>query len=172
MIFDLILIIVLGICLATDLRFQRIYNKIIFPSLIIAVALHAILYGYVGLKASILGFVVGLGILLIPYLLGGIGAGDVKLLGLIGALKGIAFVINTALYMAVIGGIIALVIIIYHSALLKVFREIGVWVYSLLCGIKYRLEFPTSVFVKRYPYGAAIVGGALVCLIFKEAWII
>lgn len=172
MIYDLMLVIVLGICFATDLRSQRIYNKVIFPSLIIAASLHVTFNGYAGLKASILGFAVGLGILLIPYLLGGIGAGDVKLLGLIGALKGLAFVINTALYMAVIGSIIALVIIIYHKALLKVLKEIGTWVYSLLCGVKYKLEFPTSVFVKRYPYGVAIALGALICLIFKEAWII
>ncbi|MCY6371177.1 A24 family peptidase [Clostridium ganghwense] len=172
MLFDLILVFVLITCFITDLKYQKIYNKVIFPSLIVSLLLHFIFYGYIGLKSSLLGFVVGFGILLIPYFSGGIGAGDVKLLALIGAIKGSTFVFNTALYMAVIGGIMALVVILYHKDSLKFFKELFLWIISLLHGIKYKLELPTSPLLKKYPYGLAIVGGAVICLISKGAWIV
>lgn len=172
MLLNIILVIVLIICFITDLKQQRIYNKVIFPTLIAVLVLHLTASGFGGLRLSILGFAAGLAVLIIPYLLGGIGAGDVKLLALIGAIKGSSFVLNTALYMAVIGGIIALFIIVANGALTKVLKQIWIWIYSLVCGIKYRLEFPTTGYMKKYPYGVAIVGGAVICLIFKEAWII
>lgn len=172
MLLNIILVMVLSICFVTDLKQQRIYNKVIFPALTGVLVFHIITSGFNGLKLSLIGFLVGLTLLIIPYFLGGIGAGDVKLLALIGAIKGSSFVLNTALYMAVIGGIIALIIIISNGALMKVLKELWLWFYSLLCGIKYRLEFPTSSFLKKYPYGVAIVGGAFICLIFKGAWII
>jgi prepilin peptidase CpaA len=172
MLLNIILVIALGICFITDLKQQRIYNKVIFPAIIIALVLHLTASGFNGLKLSLLGFIAGLAVLIIPYFLGGIGAGDVKLLATIGAIKGSFFVFNTALYMAVIGGIIAFIIIVSNGALLNVLKQLRMWMYSLLCGIKYKLEFPTSTFLKKYPYGVAIVGGAVICLIFKEAWII
>lgn len=172
MLLNIILVMVLIICFVTDLKQQRIYNKVIFPALIAVLLFHLGTSGFNGLRLSFIGFLVGIALLIIPYFLGGIGAGDVKLLALIGAIKGSDFVLNTALYMAVIGGIIALIIIISNGALAKVLKQLWLWIYSLLCGIKYRLEFPTSAFLKKYPYGVAIVGGAFICLIFKEAWII
>ncbi len=172
MLLNIILIIVLFICFITDLKQQRIYNRVIFPALIAVLLTHLAASGFNGLKLSLMGMLIGMGLLIVPYLLGGIGAGDVKLLALIGAIKGSSFVVNTALYMAVIGGVIALIIIIKSGALVKVLKQLWLWVYSSVCGIKYRLEFPTTSFIKKYPYGVAIVGGAFICLIFKEAWII
>lgn len=172
MLFDVILILVLIICFITDLKYQKIYNKVIFPALITVLMLHLAFYGYNGLKSFLLGFVVGFSILLIPYFLGGMGAGDVKLLALIGAIKGSAFVLNTALYMAVIGGGMAIVVILFHKESLKCFKQLILWVFSFLQGIRFKLELPTTVLLKKYPYGLAIVSGAVICLIFEGAWII
>lgn len=169
---DVTLIGVLIICFITDVREQKIYNKVIFPSLAAAVVMQTLYYGLQGLKVSIIGFAVGLCILMVPYLLGGMGAGDVKLLSLIGALKGGIFVLNTAIYMALIGGIIAFAIIIFHKQTICFFKKLGSWLISLCYGIKTKLEFPTSPFIKKYPYGIAISAGALICLLFKGAWII
>jgi len=172
MLLDLMLVLVLTICFITDLKEQRIYNKVIFPSLVIAVILQVTYFGYGGLKGALFGFAAGFGILLIPYLSGGFGAGDVKLLALIGAIKGWAFVINTALYMAVIGGIIALVIIVFHKQTLNFLKQLGQGLFYSIYGIRSKIETPSAPFLKKYPYGVAIVGGAMICLIFKGAWVI
>jgi prepilin peptidase CpaA len=172
MLLDIILVSVLIICFVTDLKERKIYNKIIFPSLIIIAVLQVAYDGLGGLKLSLFGFIIGLGILLIPYLLGGMGAGDVKLLALIGAAKGITFVLNTAIYMALLGGAIAIVVIIFQKQTISFIKTLFLWIVSFFSGIKYKLEFPTSSLSKKYPYGVAIVGGALICLLFKGAWII
>lgn len=172
MILDIIFILVLIICFITDLKQQKIYNKIIFPSLALAVILNICNNGFTGLKASLVGFIIGLFILLIPYLLGGMGAGDVKLLSLIGAFKGSFFVLNTTIYMALIGGIVALLIIIFQKQTINLIKSLFLWLYSLLSGVKYKFQFPTSYFSKKYPYGTAIITGALICIFFKGAWII
>lgn len=172
MLFDIILILILTICFVTDIKEQKIYNKILYPSLVAAILLNAYFSGFNGLKLSLLGFGTGLCILLIPYLLGGMGAGDVKLLALIGAIKGYVFVLNTAIYMALIGGVIAIIIIIFQKQTISFIKSLFSWLISLVCGIKYKLKFPTSCLTKKYPYGTAIVGGAMICLFFKGAWII
>lgn len=172
MIFNVLLILVLTICFITDLKEQKIYNKVIFPALVIANLFHIIFYGYTGLKLSLFGFATGFIILLIPYFLGGIGAGDVKLLALIGAIKGSTFVINTSIYMALIGGVIAIVIIILHKETISFIKSLFLLIGSLFYGAKYKLEVPTSALLKKYPYGVAITGGAVICLVFKGAWII
>jgi prepilin peptidase CpaA len=172
MLINILLILVLVICFLTDLREQKIYNKVIFPSLAIAIVLNIVFYGYRGLKLSLLGFIIGLCILLVPYLLGGIGAGDVKLLALIGAIKGSIFILNTAIYMGLLGGTIAILIIMWHKETVNSIKGLFFWITSFFYGTRYRLEFSTTVLLKKYPYGIAITGGAAICLIFKGAWII
>lgn len=172
MLLDIVLVFILITCFITDLKHQRIYNKVIFPGLVLALALNVFNNGFTGLRFSFLGFMTGFGILLIPYLMGGIGAGDVKLLALIGTMKGSAFVFNTALYMALIGGGIAIAIIIYNKQMMNIMKQVFLWVISLLSGLKCKLEISNSSLLKKYPYGIAIVGGAFICLFFKEAWLI
>jgi prepilin peptidase CpaA len=172
MAFDILLVTILIICFTTDLKEQKIYNKVIFPGFMGAFALNLIYYGTSGIKVFFVGFAAGFVILIIPYLLGGIGAGDVKLLALIGAIKGSSFALNSALYMAVIGGAIALGVILFHKQSVKFFKEFFRWIFYSLHGVKYKLETESSPFLKKYPYGIAIVGGALICLIFKGAWLI
>lgn len=172
MLLDIILILVLSICFVTDLKERKIYNKVIFPALFITVALQFAYSGLGGIKLSLLGFIIGLSILLIPFLLGGMGAGDVKLLALIGAIKGGAFVLNTAIYMALLGGAIAILVIIFQKQTIILIKMIFLWIFSQFSGITYKLEFPTSFFSKKYPYGVAIVGGAIICFLCEGAWII
>jgi prepilin peptidase CpaA len=172
MLFNILLIIVLIICFYTDLKVQKIYNKIIFPALAAAIVFHTSVKGFNGLKLSIAGFLIGFCILVIPYLLGGIGAGDVKLLALIGAIKGSMFVLNTAIYMALLGGVIAVVIIMLNKETLSFVKGMFLWIGSLFYGTKYKPEFSTTVMLKKYPYGIAITAGAAICLIFRGAWII
>jgi prepilin peptidase CpaA len=172
MLYEIVLLPVLAICFFTDFKYQKIYNKVIYPAIIISIILNVSINGLMGLKTSLTGFVVGLCILLIPYLMGGIGAGDVKLLAFIGALKGSIFVLNTALYMALIGGVIALVMIILSKESKKFFKGFWLWLKYLFFGIRFKLEIPTTSLLKKYPYGLAIVGGSIICLLFKEAMII
>ena len=162
-----LLIIVLLISVITDLRNRKIYNKVIFPSLFLAFLLNGILFGFSGLLDSFLGFITGLGILLIPYLLGGMGAGDVKLLALVGAVKGASFVFISAIYMGIFGAIIGLIVLLFRKDFFKRLKAM----FLSLCGIRYGLKMTVTLdkegLQATIPYGVAIAGGAFMTFVFN-----
>jgi prepilin peptidase CpaA len=159
---NIVLLMAVTICVVTDLRSRKIYNKVIFPGLVIAIGIHAITDGWAGLANCLLGFTLGMGILIIPFLLGGMGAGDVKLLAMVGALKGAGFVAATSVYMALIGGVMALAIVLFKKGLRDRIRFAG---YVLLC-LRFRIKphLQGHWTSGAYPYGVAIAGGSVVCL--------
>lgn len=70
--------------------------------------------GWAGLGYSLLGTAVGLGLLLPLYAIGGMGAGDVKLLAGVGAWVGSLVTLYAFCLSAVAGGIIALAMVWYR----------------------------------------------------------
>lgn len=168
-ILDGLLILVLLVCVGTDLKSRKIYNKVIFPSLFITFGLQFYLNGFSGLSQALLGFLVGLGLLLIPYLMGGMGAGDVKLLALIGAIKGMAFVLTTAVYMALLGGVIAVGILLFRRGVWHRLKSISLSLMSMTQGFMAPLGINKNDYQATYPYGVAIVGGAFVTFFMEGA---
>jgi prepilin peptidase CpaA len=71
-----------------DLRTRKIPNRLTVSALLIGLALNGALGGWHGLLMSLEGAGVGLGLLLPVVLLRGLGAGDWKLMGALGALVG------------------------------------------------------------------------------------
>ncbi len=60
------------------------------------------------------GMALGIGIFILPYLVGGMGAGDVKLMGAVGAVLGPGGVFMAFLATALAGGILALLVMLIH----------------------------------------------------------
>ena len=146
-----------------DLKTNKIPNAITLTSVLIGILVNSYLGGLVGLGHSLAGTFVGIFLLIIPFALGGIGAGDVKLLAAVGALNGAQFVLFTFLYGAIAGGLIALGIVIVRGQL-----------YSILLNIAWTLRnFSVNIFKAgaqrqpspssgiRFPYGIAILIGTL-----------
>ena len=112
---DIILFIYLGVCALTDLRRRRVYNVIVVPGLVLGIGMYTALHGWQGCVTALLGCASGCAMLLPFYLLGGIGAGDVKFLMAAGALAGPAVVLVGGLYGALIGGMVALVVVMRNQ---------------------------------------------------------
>lgn len=72
----------------TDVRRFKIYNALTIPLLFSGLVFHAITGGWDGLSGSFTGAGAGLATLLFPFLLGAMGAGDVKLIAAMGAWLG------------------------------------------------------------------------------------
>lgn len=162
------LILVVGISLYTDLVERRIYNKVLLPGFLIGVVLNVLNSGWSGLTFSLWGFLLGFGILLIPFLKGGIGGGDVKLLGTIGAIAGWEFVGITALGAGVFGGLIAIGILLYEKRLGKVIVEFlkGSWI---LVGSRFKIiSFNVDEKRTMFPYGVAITLGVLAAAVVEK----
>jgi prepilin peptidase CpaA len=120
-IFLIILVIISAIA---DLKTQKIPNFVTLPGMLIALAYHTALNGFDGLLFSAAGIVIGIALLIIPYLMGGMGAGDAKLMGAIGGVLGAKAVFYAFLLIAAVGGIYALIlIVIYRKEFTGFFRK-------------------------------------------------
>ncbi len=108
--------LLLGIAICLDMRWNRIPNWLTVPACLTGILYHVWSNGLAeGLLFSLQGLVTGFAILLIPFLLGGMGGGDVKLLAALGSWIGTSGVFNLFLYGALAGGIIALIIVAKRS---------------------------------------------------------
>jgi prepilin peptidase CpaA len=74
----------------TDVWRFKVYNLLTLPVLLAGMIYHAVLAGWSGLALSAAGIAFGLAVFSIPYLMGGMGAGDVKFVAALGAWLGIA----------------------------------------------------------------------------------
>jgi prepilin peptidase CpaA len=94
----------------TDLRVRKIPNLLTFQAMGVALIYHCTTRGLYGLSASVIGLVLGTAIFAIPYVMGGMGAGDAKLMGVVGAILGPEKLLVSSVFVAISGGIYALFI--------------------------------------------------------------
>jgi len=153
----------LGIAAFTDWREHKIYNILLVPAFFTALLLNIFQGGILGLTSSLLGAVTGFSLLLLPYLMGGMGAGDVKLLMVIGAFGGALFVFTSFLYGAVIGGLISGLLLIRRKALGNTLKYILLFS-PVLKKPQHFNESMNNVRQEKFPYGIAIVLGTLITL--------
>ncbi|OIJ11057.1 prepilin peptidase [Anaerobacillus alkalilacustris] len=151
-----VLLITLAISFITDIKSRKIFNIVTFPSMFIGIIFNTITFGWEGLFFSILGLLTGFGLLVIPYALGGIAAGDVKLLMAIGALQGSSFVFGSFLYITIIGGVIALVLLIMQGELRNTIKRI-----FTTAQLKTLNGLNKNELHHAFPYGVAIVLGTI-----------
>ena len=145
-----------------DLRSRRVPNLLTMPLACAGVLLAVI--GASGLTATdaVLGLLVGLGVMLPLHVLGGTGAGDVKLMAAFGALLGPAGVLGAFIRMAIIGGVIALGIAIQRGRLRETLNGTALLV-ARVDGVAAALEHPAVN--NKCPYAPAVaLGAALVAL--------
>ena len=107
-----------------DLRTRRIPNVLTFGAAIVALAVNVATSDSSGLLTAGAGWLLGI-VLFFPFFaLGGMGAGDVKLLGAIGAWLGPEAVLHVALYSALAGGPIAIVVALRSGYLRQALRNL------------------------------------------------
>jgi prepilin peptidase CpaA len=114
---------------AFDLRTRRIPNALTFGAGALGLGFHLAIGGLSGFGLSLAGLAVGLAVFFPVFALGGIGAGDVKLLACIGAWLGPVSVLWTAMYAAMAGGAMALAVVLIQGYARQAFSNI--WL--LLC---------------------------------------
>ena len=89
---DLIPLVVVAlatsVALVTDLWMFKIHDALTLPMMALGVVVSTCLGGWEGLAASLLGASLGFGLLVVPRAMGGVGAGDLKLLIAVGAWLG------------------------------------------------------------------------------------
>ncbi len=114
-----------ALCVASDLRSRRIPNALSGCGMLAGVALNVLHFGVGGLVTSGAGFSVALLLLLLPFALGGIGGGDVKMMAAMGTLLG-PWVTLVALGAGLaLGGVVMSVHLLRLGRLRHTLRTIG-----------------------------------------------
>ena len=158
------LLIVLLICTATDLSWHRIPNTVLLPALMVAIVLQTSSGGLNGLLSAVAGAIVGLVFLMPHYAMGGMGAGDVKLLGVVGAFLGPWSALVAGAATLVAGAILGIAYILWRS--LGPMMSYQVWKVTQLQFVsEWQATAPiskaTSIRGSRFAYAPAIAAGAI-----------
>lgn len=175
-----LLFALLGAAVWHDVRARRIPNAIVFPGALAAFALHALLpagdglvgaqVGGLGLLQSLGGWGLGLALLLPMYALRMMGAGDVKLLAMVGAFVGVDQILAVALVTLVAGGVLALVFAAWQRSLRRLVGN--AWqmamhtTASALTGNLVAPVTPPQAASGRLPYAVAIAVATVGCMLW------
>lgn len=154
-----------------DLMTRRIPNYLTLGAALGGLAFQSAVYGWSGLSHGGLGLVLGFSLLFLPYLLGGLGAGDVKALAAVGAWLGPVLVFYLFVYMTICGALMALGMLCWQGRLRSRLRQghaaLVNWARCLFYGLK-----PLAPAASRptpgdsIPYGTALaLGMVIICLI-------
>ncbi len=160
-----ILAALLILAAAWDFRFHKIPNRLTFPTAGLAVAYHAAMNGFSGFLFSLEGIGMGIVILLPFYLLGGVGAGDAKLLGAVGGFLGPKGVFAAFLFTALVGGFYAVGLLVFHGYLKKTVLRYGTMLKTFLWARNFIYIPPPAAEGKpKLWYGLAIALGTFLSL--------
>jgi len=158
------------IAVVWDVASRRIPNLLTFGAALAAFAAHASFAGWSGLGTSLLGWVVGVALFFPVFALGGMGAGDVKLLGAIGAWLGAASVIWVGLFTGIAGGILAVVVALFTGYLKQALRNVwGLLLYWRVAGLRPQPELTLHAGpnAPRLAYAVPMLAGLMVTLWFR-----
>lgn len=165
-------VIALGLAVVAcgwDLRTRRIPQLLTLGGALAGLAVHLVSGGWNAGVASAAGWAVGIAIFFVPFALGGLGAGDVKLLGAIGAWLGPMNAIWVGLYAGAAGGVLAIFVALTSGYLVQAVGNVGMMLaYWRLNGVKplpeITLEHSRG---PRLAYAVPILAGTMVTLWLK-----
>lgn len=150
-----------------DIKHRRIPNKIVLAAFSCGLASNLLWHGWSGLLAGIEGCALAFGLMFLLHLFGALGAGDVKLFGAIGAIIGVGLVFKTFLIVVMLGGVLAVVSMIYTGTVRDTMRRVLLIFAGLLPGWKMP-RYQVTPDRHTIPYGVAITLGTLLSLIVPE----
>jgi len=166
-----VLLALLGLAAVIDWRSFRIPNWLTLSGAAYAIAFHAT-HGATpaaGLATAGLGLVTGLLLLLPLYAIRVLGAGDVKLLAMVGAFLGAVATLKAAVFIFVIGGVAAIAFALSRRASRLLAANVREIAFSAVTrGMPMWRPGGQAVSVGRLPYGVSISVGTTLFLIARQ----
>jgi prepilin peptidase CpaA len=145
-----------------DFKYKIIPNSVSIGFLAAGLTIAGI-NGMSSLFTSLFASLVGFCILLLPYLLGAVGGGDVKFLAAIGALLGFHGLLQTVLIGFIVAGIASIIVLFRHGR----YQAIKYLFYGIIVRGKLK-DLPSSNLY--IPLGPCISIGGIIYLITRIGW--
>jgi len=156
--FPVILLLgLLGIAVASDLRRHRIPNFLVLLGLVLGLASQAYSAGLSGAGDGVLGLLTGFAIFLPLYILGGMAAGDVKLMAMVGSFMTPYDAMWSAFFSLLAGSLCGFAIVLFRGQFLQTLSRYGL----MLRARAYFAPAADEVAGKPFPYSIAILLGTL-----------
>lgn len=170
---ELVLLIALVLTAALfDLISSRIPNWLIVAGLIISLAYQTVSGYGTGFSTWAAGLGVGFALFLPMYMLRAMGAGDVKLMAMVGAFIGAQSVLTATLYTLLAGGLLSLVFMLGRGVAAQTLANVRFlltdWALRASSGQGARLA-PLQTTAARLPYAVAIALGTGAALLWPLA---
>ena len=154
-----------------DLKVRKIPNWLVLVGAASGIAVN----GYQGLNPfmqSIVGLVGGILVLLLPFALGWIGAGDVKFFGVVGALLGVSWLPRVFFYSALSAGLIAIAYLFFGTTRLGSIKNLWTDLKIALLSLGRVTPDPVQIRSKErggsVPWGVAFAIGTIIAYYFDH----
>jgi len=167
---EILLLALLLVAAVYDVRFRRIPNWISVTGVAIGLTMNAFLFGVPGIWLSLRGLGLGFGVYFFLYLIRAMGAGDVKLMGAVGAMVGWQDWFGIFLITAILGGLMALILAASRGRIRKTLWNVGFILSEMKSGRpayinKEELDVRSPKAIG-LPHGAVIAVGTVFFLVF------
>jgi prepilin peptidase CpaA len=169
-----VLMILLLAAAISDIKTGRIPNCLVFGG-----ALYGLVYniffpvhpGYIGVLFALGGLALGLSALLPLYLFRVMGAGDVKLMAMVGAFLGTSATVAAVLATLIVGGVLAVALALWSGRLVRMLLNVAMifrgTMLTVATGVG-GLAVHGSPSAGRMPYGVAIALGTTGYLVLEQ----
>ncbi len=167
-----ILVILLLIAAWNDICYFRIPNELIVTGITIAILTHIIIphsMGESGIAMAFIGMAVSFLLFSPLFLMHVMGAGDIKLMVMIGAFVGPIDILIVTLYVMLAGGVLAIGIVLFrdNNVLRKIISNIRTSLHvDKFIQSNFSIAESLTTSTEKLPYGVAIAGGTFFYLTF------
>jgi prepilin peptidase CpaA len=156
---------------ALDLKARKIPNRLVYTGLILGILCQISLPSGGGVWVSVQGMGLGLAIFLPMYFLRAMGAGDVKLMAMVGSFTGPQLLIGSTLATLVSGGVMAVFVAFEKHEFGHLIENIKLMIFdSSVKAASGQLPAPDQpvVSIGKLPYAIAITVGTLGFLFWNQ----
>jgi prepilin peptidase CpaA len=174
----IILVLVAAIIAAvTDVWKFKVYNLLTLPLLASGLLYHATHGGAAALAGSVVGALAGFGIMIVLYVMGGMGAGDVKFVTALGAWLGLPLTLYVIIAGSIAAGAYAVILMVTAVPLRETLLNIQILWLRLAClgrhlGSEDRVETEVKRSDRRrrlIPFSAMIALGLIATLVWLRS---
>lgn len=152
-----------------DIKKYKIKNEIIIAGVASGILTNLLSNKINGVVDSLLGLIIPIAVLFLLFALKMLGAGDIKLFSTIGAIMGWKFIIHSMAISILLGGFIAVIIIVLRKNALERLKHLFNYLKYCLITIKvheYQELDKNDKGLFRFSY--AVAGGTIITLVFYD----